>query len=292
LAGRLDHREHARDPSLRALIDVVPFGIEAGPPQVYGPALRGVLPGLDERSRILLWAGGIWDWLDPITVIRAVHELSRTRKDVRLVFLGLQRPNSRVAETTVAEQAVALARELGLAGTTVVFNEDWVPYERRGTWLAESDIGVSAHFDNLEARFAFRTRLLDYLWAGLPVATTRGDELGELVAQESLGAALPAEDVAAWVAALGTLLDDEGNRRRASERVAAVRRRFEWGRVVEPLARLVAEPGRRIELPRQTRLAGMHESYLRSRIALLKRGAGALPAAAWQRSFGNRARLP
>ena len=86
---RLNHEEHARDPSLRHLIGVVPFGIEASPPNVGDPVLRGVLPGVDERSQILVWGGGLWTWLDPLTVIRAVGELSRTQGDIRLVFLGL-----------------------------------------------------------------------------------------------------------------------------------------------------------------------------------------------------------
>jgi len=57
--GRLNHEEHARDPSLRHLIGVVPFGIEASPPNVGDPVLRGVLPGVDERSQILVWGGGL-----------------------------------------------------------------------------------------------------------------------------------------------------------------------------------------------------------------------------------------
>jgi hypothetical protein len=64
-------------------------------------------------------------------------------------------------------------------------------------------------------------------------------------------------------APLQTLLDDERSRRAASERVTTVRRRFEWRPVVEPLARLLAELGRRIELPCRARLAGVHEFYRR-----------------------------
>jgi len=289
--GRLDHEEHRRDPSFRQLIDVVPFGIEVEPPRRDGPVLRGVLPGVDERSRVLVWGGGLWNWLDPLTVIRAVHELSRRRKDVRVVFLGLRRPNSRVAETTMAERAVSLAHELGMHGSSVLFNEEWVPYERRGAWLAEADVGVSAHFDTLEARFAFRTRLLDYLWAGLPIVTTRGDVLGDLVEQERLGVSLPAEDVAAWVAGLESLLDDDQSRRAACERVAAVRQRFGWPRVVEPLARLVTEPGRPIEHARRSRLVGVREGYLSARISVLERGVGATLAAVWQQRVRRVTRL-
>ena len=68
--GRLSHEEHTRDPSFRHLIDVVPFGIDAEPPTVAWPsASRAMLPGVDEHSRVLVWGGGLWNWLDPLTVI-------------------------------------------------------------------------------------------------------------------------------------------------------------------------------------------------------------------------------
>ena len=64
---------------------------------------------------------------------------------------------------------------------SVFFNRAWVPYDERGAWFAEADLGVSAHLDSLEARFAFRTRLLDHIAAGTPLVVTRGDVLAELV---------------------------------------------------------------------------------------------------------------
>jgi hypothetical protein len=38
--------------------------------------------------------------------------------------------------------------------------------------LREADIGVSLHREDVETRYSFRTRVLDYLWAGLPIITT------------------------------------------------------------------------------------------------------------------------
>ena len=139
------------------------------------PALRGVLPGVTERSDVLLWGGGIWDWLDPLTVIRAVATLVERREEVRLVFMGGGRPSAGDdEEMAMAARARTLAGELGVLDRAVVFNDRWVPYGERGDWLVEADIGVSAHFADLETRFAFRTRLLDYLWAGLPIVDHAG----------------------------------------------------------------------------------------------------------------------
>ena len=68
----------------------------------------------------------------------------------------------------MADQAVALAAELGLDGSSVFFNRDWVPYDERLAWFADADLGVSAHQESFEARLAFRTRLLDHIAAGRP----------------------------------------------------------------------------------------------------------------------------
>lgn len=238
-AGRLDHDTYADDRSLRALIDVVPFGVDPVPPTMREPVLRGVVDRIGPDDRILLWNGGIWNWFDPLTVIRAVDRLRRRRDDVRLFFLGTKHPNPAIEEMAMAHRAVALSDELGLRGRHVFFNEGWVPYEQLGAYLLEADLGVSAHFDDLETRFAFRTRLVDCIWAGLPVVTTRGDALADVVESAGLGRTVDAEDVSGYAAALEALLDKSALRDRLAPAFAAARAALEWPRAVEPLRRLV-----------------------------------------------------
>ncbi len=97
--GRVEPESAARDPSLRDLIDVVPFGLESEPPATTRPALKGVVPGIRQSDKVLLWGGGIWNWFDPLTPIRAVHALARKRDDVKLFFLGVRHPNPGVHQT-------------------------------------------------------------------------------------------------------------------------------------------------------------------------------------------------
>lgn len=270
--GRIDHERFSADPALRELIDVVPFGIDPEPPRHDAPVLKGVLPGIGESDRVLLWPAGIWNWFDPLTVIDAVAEVARTRGDVRLVFLGMQHPNPHVPAMQAAANAVARAEELGLRDRVVFFNEGWIPYEQRGAYLLEADLGVSAHLDDLESRFAFRTRLLDCFWAGLPVVTTRGDALGNLVEQRGLGRAVAPGDVASWACAIDELLGDKKIYKRARNEIADVREEFLWPRVTEPLRRLVREPGQRRSDSATARAAG-NWAVLRVRHAVADRGA-------------------
>ena len=66
--------------------------------------------------------------------------------------------------------------------------------------LLEADVGVSTHFEHVETAFSYRTRILDYLWAGLPIIATQGDSLSRLVNQHDLGITVPAEDTDACAA--------------------------------------------------------------------------------------------
>ena len=247
--GRLDPDAAAADPSLRDLIDVVPFGLESEPPVANRRVLKGVVPGIREDDKVLLWGGGIWNWFDPLTPIHAVHALTRKRQDVKLFFLGVTHPNPGVQQAAMAARAVELAKELELYDRFVFFNFGWVPYEDRANYLLEADVGISSHLNTVEARFSFRTRLLDYFWGGLPTIATRGDVLAELVERENLGRAVGVGSVDDWTRAIEELLDEPAEHARVRRNIERARQAFTWPRVVEPLARLVALPGGRAEAP-------------------------------------------
>jgi glycosyltransferase involved in cell wall biosynthesis len=222
---------------------VVPFGLPSEPPPPRGP-----FPGLD--GRVLLWGGGLWSWLDPVTPMRAVDLLP---DDVHMVVMGAGRPG-----LDATGQRPALERALAEAcrHERVHVNESWVPYAERGRWLAGAALGISAHRDHLEARYAHRTRILDYLWAGLPVVTTRGDALADLVERERLGRTVAPGDVEGFAAACTALLGAEGDT--ARERVAAVAPSLRWEEVAAPLVRWCAD-----EQPRRAvRRAGLQRATL------------------------------
>ncbi len=241
--GRLDLSNYVQDPAFRSLIDVVPFGCSETPPAHTRKVLKGVFPGIAETDTVVLWGGGIWDWLDPLTVIRAMALIRDQRPDLKLFFLGNTHPNTvDVPDMQMYGQALALAKDLDLLGQTVFFNDHWVPYAERANYLLEADVGVSAHLDHLETRFAFRTRMLDYIWAGLPMVVTEGDTLADTVMRQGLGHVVPIGNAECFARALLELTSLPQARQRYVSAFASARVAFSWQRALEPLITFCTNP--------------------------------------------------
>ncbi|MGH3912319.1 MAG: glycosyltransferase [Pseudonocardiaceae bacterium] len=239
--GRLSPTIYDADPTTRSLLAVAPFGLSGKPPQRTGPGLRDTL-GFGSREKVVLWAGGVYSWFDPLTLLHAVHALRTEHEDLRLVFLGMRHPNPDVPEMGMAWQTRQLADALGLTGAQVFFNETWVPYADRQNWLLDADAGVTTHLEHVETTFAFRTRVLDYLWAGLPIVTTDGDSFAELVRDEKLGVVVPAQNPAALAAALARVLYDDAFAAGCQERIAVVAQRYTWEAALAPLVEFCRNP--------------------------------------------------
>jgi glycosyltransferase involved in cell wall biosynthesis len=270
--GRLSLEGWDADPDFRTLVAVVPFGLDAEVPPPTSRVMRGIHPEIDEGDVICLWAGGIWNWLDPLTVIDAIGRLARERDDVKLVFLGITHPSGAVERMTMVDRALERARQLDLIDRFVVFKEGWVPYLERHNYLLEADLGVSAHLDTLEGRYAFRTRILDHLWASLPTVSSGGDVLGDLVGERGAGIVLGERDVDGWVEALRSLVDSPAERNAMKARIASLRTEFVWTRVCEPLVALVT--GARHHSPDRARggRAFAWSEVVRTRASLARRG--------------------
>lgn len=242
--GRVNPVTYDDDPSLGSLIDIAPFGVSDEPfPNLPG-AIKGRIDGIGENDRVVLWGGGVYNWFDPLTLVRAIDRVRADVPDVRLFFLGLAHPNPDVPSMRMAQELRDLAASLGIVGTHVFFNEGWVDFESRASFLRDADVGVSTHLDHVETEFSFRTRILDYLWAGLPIVATGGDAFAELIEARGAGRTVPPQDVEALAAALTSVLSDAdvaASYRRGSASLAA---ELTWSKNLEPLLSFCRAPRR------------------------------------------------
>ncbi len=133
LAGRVNRWTYGHDPTLRRLIDVVPMGLPATPPP-RGGGLKGRQPGIAPTDRVVLWGGGLWDWLDPLTLVRAVPQVVARHPTLRVVFLGTRHPNPRVSPMALSSRRCGLWPAISGFWTGMLLNECPTP-NGRGCWV-------------------------------------------------------------------------------------------------------------------------------------------------------------
>lgn len=240
--GRMTPSYYDQDENLEGLISVVPFGLPSDKPQHTKQVLKGVDKRVQAADKLLIWNGGLWSWLDPLTLIRAVSEIAKTRDDVKLFFMGGKSPNPNLFAMTMYDKSIQLSQDLGLYDHQIIFNEDWIPYEERQNYLLEADIGVSVHHQHIETRLSFRTRILDCIWANLPVVVSDGDSVSTLVRDNGLGSVVAPGDAQKLAQAILELLDSPDQIAKCKANLTRIAQRLTWQNVITPLRNFCRNP--------------------------------------------------
>lgn len=248
--GRVNPLTYDESPDLDGLVAVVPFGTSAStaPAGSRTQLLDPSFPGITDDDVLLIWGGGLYPWFDADVLLEAMARLRATHPRVKLLFLGTRHPLAPDEDSAVVRALKGSAARDGTLDRSVFFHDGWVPYDERHSWLGSADVGVSTHHPHLETEFSYRTRVVDYLAAGLPVVTTDGDALADLVRAGGCGVVVRPHDADGLTDALAQLADDAGRRRELSARASVEARRLDWDTVAAPLIEFVRAPRRAPDL--------------------------------------------
>ncbi len=161
------------------LVSSIPPGVSLPALQEGEPIFRGHL--LPEDAFIVLWTGGFNTWTDVQTLHAGI--IAAMERDARIHFLstGGAIPGHCEHVYPQFQQLVAngpFAERFHLQG--------WIDLECvRHAWL-EADLAINIDTFSYEGLLGTRTRLLDWMQAGLPIATTVLSELTDILAQRDL----------------------------------------------------------------------------------------------------------
>jgi glycosyltransferase involved in cell wall biosynthesis len=185
-------------------IALIPSGIDlATPPPPVGPSLRERV-GAPEGAPVVLTIASLADYKDHPTLIEAAARLAPREPMTRWAICGagglLEPMRAEVERRGLADRVRYLGFVAGARGV-----------------LPQADVFcLSSKTEGLG------TSVLDAMAAGVPVATTAGGGIPEMVEHEVTGLLAPVGDAAALAAAVDRLLDDPAL---ATRLVAAARER-------------------------------------------------------------------
>jgi glycosyltransferase involved in cell wall biosynthesis len=181
-AGRIGPANFPDDPTLGELLAIVPFGVPRGAGRGDRTAGRRLV-GADDEGPLVLF-GGIYDWNDPSLLLDAWPTVVLGEPRARLLFLDS--PNPDTTPQRIHGETRTRAKELDPSGRSILFRP-WVPYTAREDLYAAADLVVSISSEGLESDLAYRTRLLDAAWGGLPSVSVAGGALARELADAGAG---------------------------------------------------------------------------------------------------------
>ena len=240
--GRINPYSYNLDPTLYKMIDVVPFGLPSVRPVHTRDVLKGVVENINKEDFVIIWGGGIYNWFDPLTLIKAMAKIAELRDDIKLFFMGIKHPNPEVKELGMVNETINLAKKLDVYDKNVFFNFGWVDYNDRQNYLLEADAGIITHPNHIETRFSFRTRIMDYLWAGLPIISTEGDYLSEMIDKKGLGIVTREGNVQDLVDAIVRMKDDRTFYQQCVKNINDIAGDFTWEKVCQPIIDFCRDP--------------------------------------------------
>jgi glycosyltransferase involved in cell wall biosynthesis len=229
----------------------VPFGIPDTDPAADVDSIDGVPAGWS----VVLWWGGVWPWLDLETLLAGRARLGSA--NVSVVVPTAKRPGSGAAMTTRDLEAAA-ARH-GLQKPAVVPLESWVPYADRHRILNRSAVLAVLHHTGPETELSFRTRVLDGVWAAVPLLLSEGGAAARIANSEGWGAVVPPGDAKLAAVALDLLLGDR-SQDRCRTLLTAARDTWRWSAVGQALVDALpglSKTGRRSLVPAVLRAASI-----------------------------------
>ncbi len=172
--GRINPATYGED-----MILTVPYGIYRDEPKATSKPITALLKG--KSSKKILWFGGIYPWFDLRMLVDAAKKLNEDI-DATLVIVGAKNPFNTHPDFTRRYDEL-LEHIKTTEASHLVQLQDWVKFEDRANWYLDSDVVVVINQMGPENELAWRTRLVDFAWANLPIITNGGDPFGEVLLQ-------------------------------------------------------------------------------------------------------------
>ncbi len=140
------------------------------------------LPEIPEEAFVVLWCGGYNTWTDVDTLFAGLEQAMAEDANVHFLSVG--------ANTYEAEDNVYDRLKQMIAGSD--FKDryhmlGWRPYSDVAYFYRKSDVGINIDAMHYETVYGTRTRLVEMIAAGLPVITSTGCELSDLIDHKGAG---------------------------------------------------------------------------------------------------------
>lgn len=219
------------------LIQIVPYGIYREKAVAKNDPVSKLVK--NKKAFKLLWFGGIYPWFDLTNLLEAVKNANKTTP-IELIMVGVKNPfNQHPDFIKRYEEVMDYIKNNNM--DEIVHITDWVKFEDRAEWYLGSDAVVLINNIGMENTLAWRTRLVDYVWADLPIVTNGGDPMSDILEANKAVYILPDLDAKTIEKEIIKISKDKETLKQVSTNLSKVRRLLYWDKVTENLSKLISK---------------------------------------------------
>lgn len=281
--GRINPVTYSED-----MIMVVPYGVYRDEPVAVDRPITKLLPSNQKGVLKILWFGGIYPWFDVRNLADAVKEVNKTQP-AKLIVVGAKNPFNKHPDFIARyEEFIEYVSTKEMKQYVIV--QDWIDFNDRANWYLDADAVVVFNKEGEENKLAWRTRLVDFMWADLPVLTNGGDPLGEIMLERQAAVkmnSLEAKDIASSI--ISFLGSDKSKISQLSKNMHSLKADFYWDTVTKKLSDSIGNYVRAKDLTTIGLFSITNENGGIKRSRLMKIVSKAKKVPAYAKKYGYRA---
>ncbi len=219
-------------------IKVVPFGIhDVSATATINPYLE---LGIKSSDKIVLWFGGLYPWFRVDELLDAVEVLSKKQRDFKFILVGGKNPfNDNPDLLRQYTKAQEYAKKHKILNKSL-FLVDWVDYDSRINWYQNADFVISLNQPGDENIFAWRTRVMDYIWGEVVTLTNGGDPLGDELIREDAAFYLNNMDSKTIVQSIENIYKKNSELEDKKRAVISLKNKYYWHNVTKELSEVIS----------------------------------------------------
>ncbi len=134
-----------------------------------------------EDDFVILWSGGYNTWTDVDTLFQALEGAMKANPKIKFLSTGGEIKGQ---DEVTYFHFLDLIRNSSCSANFIM--KGWLPIEEARSYYSDADVGINIDQDIYEVRLGSKMRVMEWLWAGLPILSTKVCEIIHILEQEGV----------------------------------------------------------------------------------------------------------